>query len=82
MGLTLKWSIERGDRFRELEYRHNGVVWAIIWDANKAIDIGEWLICGGGGLERVYCTSKLSLNLAEIHRLSPCTRVGVRFLSY
>ena len=26
-------------------------------DANKVIDIGEWLICGGGRLERFYCSS-------------------------
>ena len=24
------------------------------WDPNKAIDRGEWLICGGGRLERFY----------------------------
>ena len=27
----------------------------IIWDPNKAIDVGEWSICGGGQLERFYC---------------------------
>ena len=27
----------------------------IIWESNKAIDIGELSICGGGGLERFYC---------------------------
>ena len=29
--------------------------WAIVWDRNKAIDIGEWSICGGGQLERFDC---------------------------
>ena len=27
----------------------------IIWDRNKVIDIGEWLIWGGGRLERFDC---------------------------
>ena len=27
----------------------------IVWDPNKAIDIGEWSACGGGWLERFYC---------------------------
>ena len=26
----------------------------IVWDPNKAIDIGKWSICGGGLLERFY----------------------------
>ena len=42
-----------GGWFRELEYRYNGIiVWAIVWDANEAIDIGECLICGDG---QFYC---------------------------
>ena len=41
-------------RFRELEYHYNGFVWVISWDPNEVIDIGEWLICGGGRLERYY----------------------------
>ena len=32
------------------------LAWAIVWDPKKAIDIGEWSICGGGWLERFYCT--------------------------
>ena len=32
--------------------------WAIAWDRNKAIDIGEWSICGVGRLERFYCIGK------------------------
>ena len=31
---------------RELEYHYNGIAWWIIWDLNKAIDIGKWPICG------------------------------------
>ena len=34
---------------------YNGIVWAIAWDPNKSIDVGEWWICGGGRLERFYC---------------------------
>ena len=30
-----------------------GIVWSIDWDPNKAIDIGEWSICGGGQLRSV-----------------------------
>ena len=26
-------------------------MWAIVWNRNIAIDIGEWPICGGGRLE-------------------------------
>ena len=37
--------------FRELKYCYNGIAWAVVWDPNKAIDIVEWLICGGGQLE-------------------------------
>ena len=37
-------SIKGGGRFRELEYRCIGIVWAIIWDPNKVIDIEEWPI--------------------------------------
>ena len=29
-----------------------GIVWASVWDTNKAIDIWEWSICGGGKLKR------------------------------
>ena len=25
--------------------------WAIVWDPNKVINIGEWAICGGGQIE-------------------------------
>ena len=35
MELTLN-----GGWFRELEYRYNGSVWAIVWHPNKAINIG------------------------------------------
>ena len=31
-------------------------VWAIVWDRNKAIDIGKWSIFGSGRLERFYCS--------------------------
>ena len=28
----------------ELAYRFNGIAWAIVWDPNKAIDIGNWSV--------------------------------------
>ena len=27
----------------------------IVWGPNNAIDVGKWLIYGGGRLERFYC---------------------------
>ena len=30
-----------------IKYPYNGVVWAIVSDQHKAIDIGRWSICGG-----------------------------------
>ena len=30
-------------------------MWAIVWDQNKVIDIGEWSVYGGGRLERFNC---------------------------
>ena len=33
-------------------------LWVILWDPNKAIDIGEWSICGGGQLESFCCISQ------------------------
>ena len=36
-----------GAQFGELEYRNDGIVWAIDWDSNKAINIWEQSICGG-----------------------------------
>ena len=38
-----------------LEYCYNSIVKAIVWDTNKAVNIGEWSICGGDQLERFYC---------------------------
>ena len=51
MGPTLN------DRFRELEYGCNGILWAIVWDPNNVMDVREWSICGGGRLERLYSSS-------------------------
>ena len=36
-------------------YCYHSIVWVVVWDSNKVIDIGEWSICGGGRLERFYC---------------------------
>ena len=41
--------------------------WAIVWDRNKGIDIGEWSICGGGLLERLYCTCRLYLENIDMY---------------
>ena len=55
MGPTLNCPSREGGRFTELGYGYNGIVWVILWDPNKTIDIGEWSICGAGRLERFYC---------------------------
>ena len=55
-GTNFKWSIYGGDQYRELEYCYNGIVLAIVLDPNKEIYIRELSICGGGRLERLYCT--------------------------
>ena len=54
MGADFKWPIKVGGWFRGLECWNNGMYWAIVWDPNKVVDIGEWSICGGGWLERFY----------------------------
>ena len=41
-GTGFKSSIWGGDLIKELEYHYNGIIWAIVWDPNEAIDIGEW----------------------------------------
>ena len=41
-----------------LEYNYNDIVWAVVWDQNKAVNIWGWPICGGGRLERCYCIYK------------------------
>ena len=46
-------TFKEGGRFREFEYCYNGIVWTIVLDPYKGIDIGEWLMCGGGWLERL-----------------------------
>ena len=45
--------------------------WLIIWDSNKVIDIGEWAICRGVRLERVYCIaiSRQIITLASYFRI-------------
>ena len=51
-GVLGKWLL------RGLEYQYNSIGFTIDWDPNKAIDILEWLNCGGGRLERFYCIQK------------------------
>ena len=51
MGLTLNGC----GRLKDLKYCYNGTVWTIIWDTNKAIDIGKWSISGYDRLKRFYC---------------------------
>ena len=36
----------------ELEHHYNDIVWEIVWELNKVIDIGEWSVCESGQLER------------------------------
>ena len=31
------------------------LLWVIVWNPNKAIDIGRWSICGESRLERFHC---------------------------
>ena len=38
---------------RKLGYWYSGIVWMMIWDPNKWIDIRDWSICAGGQLERL-----------------------------
>ena len=38
-------------------------VWEMVWDRNKAIDMEQWSICGGGRLERFYCIVKVGFYL-------------------
>ena len=45
-------------RYTELEYL------AINWDQNKAIDIGEWSIYGGGRID--YCIWNIYTYIAHI----------------
>ena len=55
MGWTLR------DPFREVNglWRYNIVTKVLHWRSfvppNKAMDIGEWSICGGDRLHRFYC---------------------------
>ena len=58
MGLILNGPFSEVVRVR-LGYCRVDIVLVIIWDSNKAIDIGNWSICWGGHLERFYCTSRL-----------------------
>ena len=46
-----KTSINRrtgGGRFSGIVPMVLTIMWVIVWDPNKAIDIGEWTICGCG----------------------------------
>ena len=52
MGPRLNGSFREVVGFTEFEYLYNGIVWAIVWDPNKAIDIRELSICRGGWLDR------------------------------
>ena len=54
-GTDSKKFIYGDGRFKKLDYHCNRIVWVIVWDVNKTIDIGEWLIYGGGWIERYYC---------------------------
>ena len=48
--------------FREVvSLRNLNIVWLVVWDLNKALIIGEWLVCGGVLLQRLYCIWNPSL---------------------
>ena len=47
----------------EFEYHYNGIALIIVSDPNKALEIGEWSICGGDRLERIYLSRFDSANL-------------------
>ena len=53
-------------------------VWVIIWDQNKAIDIGEWSIWEGSRLERFYCSSvgKAAILAWFVGALHPSNSLG------
>ena len=40
----------------------NCIVWAIVWDPNKVIDIGEWSLCGGGQLYLVLLIDEILMD--------------------
>ena len=54
--------------YMELEYPYSGIIWMVIWDPNKAIDIGEWSICGGGRLQRFCCKYMPVYGMSDKHR--------------
>ena len=56
----------------------------VIWDRNKAIDIEDWSICGGGQLERFdymhLCISVYNVNTINIYiyiHVYKCTYVYI-----
>ena len=50
--LLLIGPFQGGARFWELE--NHGIVWVIVWDPNKMIDIWQRSIYGGGWLQKLY----------------------------
>ena len=64
-----KCAIQGGGQYRELDYHYNGIEQPIVWDPNKAIDIGQWTIGGGGWLERFWCIS------IYMHTKAYCTSI-------
>ena len=55
-GPTLNGPLRLAGWFVELEYHYNGIVWVIIWEPNKVIDIGKRSTCRDGQLERFDCS--------------------------
>ena len=47
-GTDFKQSTSGGGRYSKLKYYLNNILWAIVWDPNKVIDLGDWSISGGG----------------------------------
>ena len=76
-GTDFKRPIYGGDRFRELEYHYDVIVWVMVQDPNNAIDIGEWSICGSGRLERFeYIIFQQQCAFSLIYPQNKCNKGG------
>ena len=56
----------------ELAYLYNDIVWEILWNSSKAIDIESWSICGDGRLERAYCSVETLFVYMYITQMHTC----------
>ena len=78
-GTDFKWSIYRVSQLREFEYCYNGIIWAIVWDPNKVMDIRELSMGGGSRLDRFYFIICLSMCMSTyLCAHPPCAYMRVR----